>query len=216
MKLSEYVDKHQTKLTNKEVLSLFDDVEKNSDAIAKNHLALALNVADKISFDKANLDYNFSSAMLGLANAIRLFDPEIGPFIPYAKKAMMFEIYNSNRTHNDIIKKPTSNKKGFPIPSTTFIADMLHEDETVDDKLSILAVEEEDTERLDLSPLKDKLTDFQYQVIVAKYGFDNKQKTVVQIAKEFGKSTQSIYYTEKKALDKIRANKALLKYLINK
>lgn len=196
------VRKNYHQLTNEEVIQLI--TEGNTTKIFNSIAPMVIQIANSFNYTYPTIDLDdlIAEGNVGVLNAIRGYKEDAeATFITYAKQCITNEIKTFIRTKNDIIKKPSSNKRNVEIPITNLIED--YED------YDIPEVIQDDYQPDDHNIFKSaSLTHFInklkpiYQIIIKmRY---NEEKTFEEIAEALNTSRQNIHQKHDKAISKLK------------
>lgn len=214
MKLSKWVKNNSIKRTPKEIEELFLNRNENKEEIIKAVLPLALSIANKRAFNDESIENNFSSCLMGLANAINSYkEDNAASFITYASVVMDREVSSWYRPSNGLIKN--SLQKHIEEVKITFYEDFNEEEgnESWIDKIEsdnkfvyddIFILEEE---------LNKILNKREVYVLLSFFGLKGKRKTADKLAAELKLTNTTIFNVKNKALDKIKGNRNIMELL---
>lgn len=209
--ISKYVEENKLKLTQNEILNLFNDREKNKNKIIKSQLPLVLLLAGSYSSTtNYSVDDLFSYGLEGLTNALYTFKIDTpATFTTYANKCIKTALngYVYHNTTKTVIKQPSSNFRGITIPKAYLMTELSDDEYNFEEKITDSnepkKCNEEEIYNLIYDCLKPS-----YAYIVTQYlGINEEEnKTFNKIAEEQNKTRENIRQQYHKAIQILKDN----------
>lgn len=214
--IQNYVSKNTIKLTQEELVELFNSSMDSQNIIAKSQLPLVLNIANSfqtttgVSFDEI-----FSAGMLGLSKAVNSYvTTSNATFTTYAKTCITNEITYQIKNCDNIIRKPYLNSNNNPVPNAYVLSNFTNDDgdNPVEDSIAYIEQDyinkDDNIEQQLINLIKETLVKKQYQdIVIWRMGLlIDKPLTYKECGEKLGLVRGTIKNQYDKAINKLKNN----------
>lgn len=221
-----YLKTNHIKLTQPQIIELFNDREANADKIVKSQLALVMNLAQRYHhFNQSKMfDEVVSDCMDGLLKAVNYFDPTLGvDFTAFAFTSIKQSMF-LYKDDNNIIRPSQRAKRGELREDEVYVTTTSYDSFVKEDgdTISFLEVYQSEIEKDEINyeelcrVIKEELKPHYADIVIASFGLCgySDKLTYDEMGEMFGGiSRQRIQQIRKKALEQLKDNPLFIDYL---